>query len=266
MHNIPPFGIEDIFNYLIFKSSHYDRQKVASYKAFEEYGLFEDGYVHDLKVKEISGHFVFIGKVKPTMKLRSKEGDIHYKLWFIMDGDREKLEKNKLRWKPTAGSVFSAYCCCPGGQDGACKHIAATLYSLHDCLHPVSGPTDKLCYWRRRFGRDTDPSPMSEVTISKASTLTKKHGFRERECKRRGDLVPKPKSTHKKRVERYNRVDPRAPGDQTCHSESDLKYIKVKLLEVGCVGATFFSVTMMTMKKSLPQKLRITPSQSYMRR
>ena len=97
MHNVPPFGIEDIFNYLIFKSSHYDRQKVASYKAFEEYGSFEDGYVHDLKVKEISGHFVFIGKVKPTMKPRSKEGEIHYKLWFIMDGDREKLEKNKLR-------------------------------------------------------------------------------------------------------------------------------------------------------------------------
>ena len=78
MHNVPPFGIDDIFNYLIFKSSNYDRQKVASYKAFKEYGLFEDGYVHDLKVKEISGHFVFIGKVKPTMKPGSKEGQIHY--------------------------------------------------------------------------------------------------------------------------------------------------------------------------------------------
>ena len=130
MHNVPTFGIEDMFNYLIFKSSHFDRQKVATYKAFEEYGLFEDGYVHDLKVKEISGHFGFIGKVKPTMKPRSKEGKNHYKLWVIMDGDREKSEKKKMRWKPTAGSVFSAYCCCPGSQDGACKHIAATLYSL----------------------------------------------------------------------------------------------------------------------------------------
>ena len=43
MHNVPPFGIEDIFNYLIFKSSNYDCQKVASYKAFEEYGLLKMG-------------------------------------------------------------------------------------------------------------------------------------------------------------------------------------------------------------------------------
>ena len=55
-----------------------------------------------------------------------------------------------------------------------------------------------ICYWPRKVGRDTDPSPLSEVTVRKASTLMKKHGFRERECKRRGDLIAKPKSTHKK--------------------------------------------------------------------
>ena len=81
------------------------------------------------------------------------------------------------------------YCYCPGGQDGARKHIAATLYSLHDCLHPMSGPTDKLCYWRRKLGRDTDPSPMSEVIVKKASSLLKKHGFKDRERKRKGDLL-----------------------------------------------------------------------------
>ena len=173
-------------------------------------------------MKEISGHFVFIGRVKPTMKPKSKEGQIHYKLWFIMDGDREESEKKNMRWKPTAGSVFSAYCCCPGGQDGACKHIAATLYSLHDCLHPVSGPTEKLCYWRKKFGRDTDPSPISEVTIRKASTLMKKHGFSDRERKRRGNLVAKRKSARKKREWRDTiEFDPRAPGDQICYSESD---------------------------------------------
>ena len=133
---------------------------MTSYKAFEEYGLFEDGYVQDLKVKEVSGHFVFVGKVKPTMKPKTKEGEKHYKMWFVIDDDRDNTDKGDIRWKPTAGSVFSAYCYCPGGQDGACKHIAATLYSLHDCLHPMSGPTDKLCYWHRKLGRDTDPSPI----------------------------------------------------------------------------------------------------------
>ena len=68
LNHVPPFGIEDIFNLLIFKSSDYNRQKIASYKAFEEYGLFEDGYVEQVLVKELEcGHFVFLGTVKPTM-------------------------------------------------------------------------------------------------------------------------------------------------------------------------------------------------------
>ena len=63
-----PFGIEDIFNFLIFKSSYYNRQKIASYKAFEEYGLSQDGYVEQVLVKELeSGHFMVLGTVKPTM-------------------------------------------------------------------------------------------------------------------------------------------------------------------------------------------------------
>ena len=39
LNRVPSFGIEDIFNFLIFKPSDYDRQKIASYKAFKEYGL-----------------------------------------------------------------------------------------------------------------------------------------------------------------------------------------------------------------------------------
>ncbi len=88
---MPPLGIEDIFNFLIFKSSDYNRQKIASYKAFEEYGLFQDGYVQELRVKEMdSGHFVFVGSVKPTMIAETKSGAQSYKLWFVMDGERRK--------------------------------------------------------------------------------------------------------------------------------------------------------------------------------
>ena len=60
METVPLYGIEDILNFLIVKSSDYDRQKVASYKAFEEYGLFVDGHVEDLKMKEISGHLFLL--------------------------------------------------------------------------------------------------------------------------------------------------------------------------------------------------------------
>ena len=66
------------------------------------------------------------------MKPKTKKGEKHYKLWFVIDGDRDKTDKGDIRWKPTAGSVFSAYCYCPDGQDGARRHIAATLYSLQD--------------------------------------------------------------------------------------------------------------------------------------
>ena len=147
METVPPYGIEDILNFLIVTSSDYDRQKVASYKAFEEYGLFEDGHVEDLKMKEISGHFVFIANIHPMMKLKTKDVQQHYKLWFVIDGEREQKEhgQTNLTWKPTARSVLPAYCQCPGGQGGACKHIAASLYSTHDCLHSGAGPTENLC-------------------------------------------------------------------------------------------------------------------------
>ena len=38
-----------------------------------------------MKVKEVEGHFVFVGKVKPTMKSVTEE-EI-YKVWFVI-GDQ----------------------------------------------------------------------------------------------------------------------------------------------------------------------------------
>ena len=52
VNDVPPFVIKDIFNFLILKSMDYNRQKMASGKAFEEYGLFQDGYLKELQVKE----------------------------------------------------------------------------------------------------------------------------------------------------------------------------------------------------------------------
>ncbi len=34
LFDLPPFRIKDIFNFLIFKSTQYDRKKIASYKIF----------------------------------------------------------------------------------------------------------------------------------------------------------------------------------------------------------------------------------------
>ena len=44
----PPFGFYDIFNYLIYHSTDYDKQGLAAYQSFEDYRLFDDGYVKSL--------------------------------------------------------------------------------------------------------------------------------------------------------------------------------------------------------------------------
>lgn len=45
----PPFGLYDIFNHLIYHSTEYDKQGLASYKSYEDYRLFDDGYVESLQ-------------------------------------------------------------------------------------------------------------------------------------------------------------------------------------------------------------------------
>ena len=41
----PPFGLFDIFNNLIYHSCDHDKQRLASYKSYDDYRLFDDGYV-----------------------------------------------------------------------------------------------------------------------------------------------------------------------------------------------------------------------------
>ena len=60
----------DIFNYLICHSTTYDKQGLAAYKSFEDYSLFEDGYVESLLMKTLINErlHVYVGKVRPAMK------------------------------------------------------------------------------------------------------------------------------------------------------------------------------------------------------
>ena len=41
----PPFGLYDISNYLIYHSTDYNKQGLAASKSFEDYRLFDEGYV-----------------------------------------------------------------------------------------------------------------------------------------------------------------------------------------------------------------------------
>ncbi len=66
----PPFGLYDIFNNLIYHTTDYDKQGMAAYRSFDDYRLFEEGYVESLQTKTLTGEGVllYFAKVRPAMK------------------------------------------------------------------------------------------------------------------------------------------------------------------------------------------------------
>ena len=120
----PPFGLYDIFNYLICHSTTYDKQGLAAYKSFEDYSLFEDGYVESLETKTLTYEslHVYVGKVRPAMKVKTDEGKPCYHLWFILEG------KGANR-----GSVIAAKCQSKGGRDGAVNTLERPCTRLKIC-------------------------------------------------------------------------------------------------------------------------------------
>jgi len=122
----PPFGLYDIFIYLIHHSTDDDKQGLAAYNSFDDYRLFDDGYVESLLTAQLNqeGVHVYVAKVRPFMKIKTDEGKEHYDLWFILEGRGTNQ-----------GSVLQARCKCKGGRDGGCKHIAVAMYALEDLLN-----------------------------------------------------------------------------------------------------------------------------------
>ena len=156
----PPFGLFDIFNHLIYHSSEYDKQGLAAYKSYENYRLFYDGYVESLLTayRQDAGVHVYVSKVKPTMKEKTKDGKEFYDSWFVLEGKG-----------PNRGSVINAYCVCLGGRDGGCKHVAAALCSLDDLLNTKGeeSVTSKPCQWIRRSKPDTTPCELKDLQVRK---------------------------------------------------------------------------------------------------
>lgn len=115
------------------------------------------------------------------------------------------------------------------------------MYSLHDCLYPEGKvPIEKLCYWKKRQTVDTCPVPVSDVKVAKASTLMKKHNFRNRENGSEG--LKKERSTEKKTRGKYKDkidLDPRVDSDRDGISTEKLKEIKATLVELNCLAGLF---------------------------
>lgn len=194
----PPFGLFDIFNHLIYHSTDYDKQGLAAYKSFDDYRLFNDGYVESLLSAPLKheGVHVYVAKVKPFMKIKTDEGKEYYDLWFILEGRGANR-----------GSVLQARCKCKGGRDGGCKHIAAAMYALEDLLNTrgedsvTSGP----CVWVRRPRGNTQACEVKDLVIEKSK---------------------KPSHKKKKRKQVYSQnieTDVRAPEDRNPPDEEYLR-------------------------------------------
>ena len=160
----PPFGLFDIFNHLIYSSTEYDKQGLAAYKAFDDYRLFEEGYVESLLTKSLPtvGVYLYVGKVRPSMKKSDDvEGKAFYNLWFILEG------KGANR-----GTVLKARCTCKGGRDGGCKHISAAMYSLEELLNTRSteSVTSGPCQWVKRPTASSKPCEVKDLNIGKCNS------------------------------------------------------------------------------------------------
>jgi hypothetical protein len=156
----PPFGLYDIFNHLICHATNFDKQGLAAYKSFDDYRLFEDGYVESLLTTTLKseGLHVYLGKVRPAMKSKTDDGKNFYELYFILEG------KGVNR-----GSVLKAKCMCKGGRDGGCKHISAAMYSLEDLLNTrgSDSATSGSCSWIKRPTSSTQPCEVRKLVIEK---------------------------------------------------------------------------------------------------
>ena len=191
----PPFSLFDIFNHRIYHSSDFDKQALGAYKSYENYRLFYNGYVDSLLTayRQDAGVHVYVSKVKPTMKEKTKEGKEYYDSWFLLDG------KGQNR-----GSVLDAFCVCLGGRDGACKHVAAAMYSL-DALLNTKGEdsvTSKPCKWTRRPKPDTSACDVRDLSVNK------------RELKDQNELLSKKKKTREYTFSQFIDHDPHTMQDR----------------------------------------------------
>lgn len=97
------FTLYDIFNYLLHKTSDYDKKKLRAYKSCEDYGLFIDGHVEKLTFNKCGDADVciFRAAVKPAQKEKTYLNTKCYQLFFSI--------------KKLTGEVVTAYCNCIGG-------------------------------------------------------------------------------------------------------------------------------------------------------
>ena len=97
---IPPFGLTDIFNYLIYSRTDYDKRKLKAFKSFDDYKLYQDGHVRKLEMCKQNDYCFFRASVLPTCRKTTFLKTPAYVCWFALNPE---------------GEVYVAHCQCMGG-------------------------------------------------------------------------------------------------------------------------------------------------------
>ncbi|XP_067686978.1 uncharacterized protein [Haliotis asinina] len=130
----------------------YDRGKLRAYKSFQDYRLYADGHVNSVEYVDTTDTVViFKASVKPTQRDKTYLKSEFYNLWIAVD----KMNVD----------IKTAYCQCPGGSDGACRHIAATLFDIK--AFEKKSITDGPSLWTKR--PHDEPVPLAHLKVKKIS-------------------------------------------------------------------------------------------------
>ena len=169
LSHLPPLSIFDIYNYFTLHQD-YHHKDFREYHKMEGYTMAQDGFVKSVQVVEYTNFQSFCAvkaKVKPRTRATDPlTGKGFYALWIIF---------SRLA---TLSSVYSAYCICEGGIDGGCRHVAATLFDIMECLNDFSksSTTSQTCMWNHRSSGKIigeDPSvDLMETSIRDSSQET----------------------------------------------------------------------------------------------
>jgi hypothetical protein len=108
---LPPFAIFDIYNYLLTFDQH-SHSLLRNYQKMEGFGLFEDGYVLNIKCCSLGGHY---SAVKSNVRPRTNGIDPVSKAWIVFS-------------KSDKGTVVSAYCSYKGGL---------CIHNIYICINHI---------------------------------------------------------------------------------------------------------------------------------
>lgn len=148
----PDVDFNDIYEYLVTRTSFLTRQQIKNKKSLEAYNFVVSGWVKEPYVKPVyTDEVIVVGDVNHSQSLSL--GPLT--AWLLMKAD---------------GRVVHGHCLCMAGLGETCSHIAALLFYMQLRLEveKAKSCTDVSNKWLPAHKRKVVPSPIAEMNFSSA--------------------------------------------------------------------------------------------------